>query len=172
LVPPDPIEGLICRYGPQLHLGQNGAGTGSLASSLHLRKEQAVALADAIRQIDLTSPPGSASCPADDGEVTLIGLAYADRADVGLWYKSSGCQTLDNGRIGAAEIGNPSFYEDFASVIDQLSPVRLSQGCARLGPEALISRDRAESERETGLSRASTKEAITVEFSYRFGAAT
>jgi hypothetical protein len=128
LAPPNPIGGLICRYGPGPHLGLNGAGKGNLASSTHLRQEQAVKLVDAVRQIQLTEPSGLSGCPDDVGQVTVIGLAYADRVDVGLWYKSGGCQTLDNGRIRTAEVGNPSFYQGFASVIDQLSPVPVSQG--------------------------------------------
>lgn len=122
LVPPGTTGGLICRYGAGPHLGLNGAGTGTLASSRRLGEAQADELANAIRQVNLDAPFGSSGCPADVGLVTVIGLAYAGRADVGLWYKSSGCQTLDNGRIGAFEGGNPSFYNGFEGVINHLSP--------------------------------------------------
>lgn len=122
LVPPDATGGLICRYGAGTHLGLNGAGTGTLASAQRLGEAQADELANAIRQVNLNAPSGSSDCPADVGLVTVIGFAYAGRADVGLWYKSSGCQTLDNGRIGAFEGGNPSFYNGFEGMIDHLSP--------------------------------------------------
>jgi hypothetical protein len=122
LVPADPSAGLICRYGPGVGLGVNGSGRGLLVSSTRLGEAQAQQLAGVIRQIDLTAPSGTFSCPADVGEVALVGFSYPDRADAGLWYRTTGCQTLDNGRIGAFEDGNPSFYEAFESAIDRLSP--------------------------------------------------
>jgi hypothetical protein len=51
----------------------------------------------------------------------IIGLSYASRPDVGLAYHATGCQTLDNGRLGSFEGGNPSFYDTFASVVDRLT---------------------------------------------------
>jgi hypothetical protein len=54
--------------------------------------------------------------------VAVIGFSFPGRPDVGLWYDASGCQTLDNGRIGSFEGGNPSFYDGFLNVVDRLSP--------------------------------------------------
>jgi hypothetical protein len=49
-------------------------------------------------------------------------LRYSGSADVGLWYSTSGRRTLDNGRIGAFEEGNPSFHQGSETAIDRLSP--------------------------------------------------
>jgi len=35
----------------------------------------------------------------DDGAVTLVVFAFDGRTDVGLWVKTSGCQTVANGFI-------------------------------------------------------------------------
>ncbi len=122
LVPASPTGGLICRYGPGVGLGPNGGGRALLVSSTRLDAGRAQQLAGAIRRIRLTPSVGTFACPSGDGSVAVIGLAYGGRADVGLWYRTSGCQTLDNGRIGAFEGGNPSFYVGFEGVIDRLSP--------------------------------------------------
>ncbi len=122
LVPADPSAGLICRYGPGVGLGVDGSGLGLLVSSTRLDRAEAQQLAHVIRQIGLSEPSGVVSCPDDIGEVAVIGFSYPDRTDVGLWYRTTGCQTLDNGRIGAFEEGNPSFYDAFETGIDRLSP--------------------------------------------------
>lgn len=121
LVPADPSAGLICQYGQEL--GSGLPSSADLVLSTSLDRSQAQQLAAVIRRIDLAAPSGTVSCPAEFfGAVTLIGLSYPGRADVGLWFATSGCQTLDNGRIGAWEEGNPSFYQAFETAIDRLSP--------------------------------------------------
>jgi len=122
LVPADPSAGLICRYGPGMGLGPNGSGRGLLVSSTRLGGTEAQQLATVIQRIDLAAPSGVFHCPIDFGAVAVIGFSYPGRVDVGLWYRTGGCQTLDNGRIGAFEGGNPSFYGGFESGIDRLSP--------------------------------------------------
>lgn len=122
LVPANPTGGLVCRYGAGVGLGPDGGGQALLMGGTRLDAAQAQRLAGAIRQIHLTASVGVVMCPADLGSVAVIGLTYAGRADVGLWYRTSGCQTLDNGRIGAFEVGNPSFYTGFEGAIDHLSP--------------------------------------------------
>lgn len=122
LVPANPTRGLICRYGPGVGIGLSASSRALLVSSTRLDAGRAQQLAGAIRQIRLTPSVGVFACPNDDGSVAVIGLAYGGRADVGLWYRTSGCQTLDNGRIGAFEGGNRSFYVGFEGVIDRLSP--------------------------------------------------
>ncbi|HYA01341.1 MAG TPA: hypothetical protein VEK76_13485 [Candidatus Binatia bacterium] len=121
LVPADPSAGLICTYGPGPGLGPNGNGRGLLISSSRLDQATAQQIANTIRLINLAAPTGVFHCPADDGSVAVIEFAYPGRADVGLWWKTSGCETLDNGRIGAFQGGNPSFYSAFEGVIDRLS---------------------------------------------------
>ncbi len=125
LVPAGPNAGLICQYGEDL--GSGLPSSADLVLSTSLDRAQAQQLAAVIRQIDLAPPSGASSCPAGFfGAVTVIGLSYPGRADVGLWYSTSGCQTLDNGRIGAFEGGNPSFYQGFETTIDRLSPPAVS----------------------------------------------
>jgi hypothetical protein len=63
------------------------------------------------------------SCPAgDEGSATIIVFDYESAPDVNLWYADFGCQTLDNGTIGAFEPGNPAFYQKFKPLVDQLAP--------------------------------------------------
>jgi hypothetical protein len=121
LVPARPSAGLICQYGQEL--GSGLPSSADLVLSTSLDRSQAQQLAAVIRRIDLAASSGTVSCPAEFvGAVTLIGVSYPGRADVGLWFATSGCQTLDNGRIGAWEEGNPSFYQAFETAIDRLSP--------------------------------------------------
>jgi hypothetical protein len=122
LLPAAPTAGLICQYGPGVGLGPDSSGRSLLVSSTRLDQTQAQQLARAIRQLDLAGPSGVFFCPMDDGAVDVIGFTYPGRSDVGLWYTTSGCQTLDNGRIGAFQGANPSFYDGFENVINQLSP--------------------------------------------------
>jgi hypothetical protein len=118
LVPAHPKAGLICRYGPSTAK----PGPVKLERQTRLDLAQADLLATVVRQLSLAPPTGVSHCPADFGLVAVVGLSFAGRPDVGLWYDASGCQTLDNGRIGAFEGGNPSFYNGFLSVVDRLSP--------------------------------------------------
>jgi hypothetical protein len=81
-------------------------------------------LASVIDSISTAAPHGVNSCPADFGSASIIAFSYADTPDVNVWFSDSGCKTLDNGVIGAFELGNPSFYQSFESLIDELSPAR------------------------------------------------
>ena len=118
LVPANPKMGLICRYGPST----GTPGPARLERQTRLDQTQAGLLAGAVRQLSLAPPAGISHCPADFGLVAVIGFSFPGRPAVGLWYHASGCQTLDNGRIGSFEGGNPSFYSRFLSVVDRLSP--------------------------------------------------
>ena len=119
LVPANPVKGLICQYGARA--GSGLPNSGLLVRSKVLDHDQATRLDDVIRRVDLARPSGVFHCPSDVGSVTIIGLSYPGRPDVGLWYEASGCRTLDNGRLGAFQGANPSFG-DFQSVIDGLLP--------------------------------------------------
>jgi hypothetical protein len=122
LVPAEPRTGLICRYGPVYGLGPTPASQRLLATSKRLNEAQAQELATVIRSLTLTVSVGAFSCPADFGDVAVLGFAYHGKADVGLWYRTTGCQTVDNGRIGAFEGGNPSLYNGFVNLVERLSP--------------------------------------------------
>jgi hypothetical protein len=95
---------------------------GQLARQARLNGHRADALVAAVRKLDLKAPAGTAfQCPTDLGLVAIIGMSYPGRPDVGLWYAASGCQSVDNGRIGSFGDGNATF-DEFAHAIDELSP--------------------------------------------------
>jgi hypothetical protein len=126
LVPLNPREGLICRYGPRVLLGGSGESGPERYRRTALDKSQADDLASVIDHIS-TAGPGSGpppACPEDSGSASIIAFAYVSGPDADLWYRDAGCQMLDNGTIGAWEEGNPSFYNGFISTIDALSPLQ------------------------------------------------
>ena len=51
-----------------------------------------------------------------------MAFRFAHVDDVDLWWNDSGCQTLDNGRLGAFEGANPSFYTTFQNAYARLVP--------------------------------------------------
>ncbi len=116
LVPPGPDGAIVCRY-----LGPSAPR--QLARQTRLDEEQAQLLSEVVRRLSLQPPEGITMCPADFNANALIGFSYRGRPDVGLWYHASGCQSLDNGRIGSFETANPSFYNGFLVTVDRLSPL-------------------------------------------------
>lgn len=122
LVPPDPVSGRICRYRASLAEPDETGAPGSLYSSVPLTAVVAVHLATVIDAINTAAPQGTVACPADFGSASIIAFEYASRSDVDLWFSDSGCETLDNGRVGAFEPGNPSFYNSFLTLMNQLAP--------------------------------------------------
>lgn len=113
LVPPSPRGGMICQYPP--------SESGRLGRQTTLTTSQATHVAEAVRSLDLRAPSGTFNCPADIGGADIVGLSYDSGPDVGLWYHDSGCKSLDNGRLGSFEGGNPSFYMTFEPVINDPS---------------------------------------------------
>jgi hypothetical protein len=111
-----PVNGLVCWYN-----GSNLPDPGSLGRQVRLSAQEAGVLATALRELNLRPPTGTFNCPASLGTVALIGFSYASRPDVALWYAASGCQTLDNGRLGSFGGANPSFG-GFEGAMDKLSP--------------------------------------------------
>jgi hypothetical protein len=122
LVPPNPIAGLICRYAPPSSSGQSIEAPRSLYAQVRLIRAQAVQLAGVIDAMSTAAPPGGAHCPADRPSASIIAFAYANAPDVDLWFKDSGCQTLDNGRVKASAIANPAFDGPFESLISAWAP--------------------------------------------------
>ena len=45
----------------------------------------------------------------DTGSVTILVFHYPESGSVDLRWNDDGCQTLDNGRLGARQAGSPSF---------------------------------------------------------------
>lgn len=79
-------------------------------------------LAAVIDSISTAVPTGSSSCPNDSESTSVIAFAYSDGATVELWYRDSGCQTLDNGHIQAFEVANPEFYGAFETLVNTWAP--------------------------------------------------
>lgn len=125
LVPLNPRQGLICRYGPRLLLHGGGESGPALYRRSSLSNQKAADLARVIDDISTVGPPPGpvAACPADAGSASVIVFGYKSGPDADLWYGDAGCQTLDNSRIGAYDEGNPSFYRSFIPIIDGLSPL-------------------------------------------------
>jgi hypothetical protein len=120
LVPPNPQGALVCRFRPKL--GTSPGGDRPLYRSTRLDGQTARHLAGVVDAIGTATPSGVANCPADFDSASVIAFAYPDRPDVDLWFHDSGCPTLDNGRLTAYMVGNPSFYGSFEPLIEQLSP--------------------------------------------------
>lgn len=98
-----PVKGWICIYGGPL---QPSAG----ARQIVLNEAAAVRLSAALSKISLQAPPsGPVNCPADTGGFAIISLDSTGSPDVNIWWAMTGCQTLDNGIVGATQIANKSF---------------------------------------------------------------
>lgn len=123
MVPPNPTAGLICRYAPPSSFEQTSEVRGSLYAQLRLTRAQAVQLAGVIDAMSTAVPP-NAHCPAEILSASIIAFAYANAPDVDLWFKDSGCQTLDNGRMSASAIANPAFDGPFESLIAKWAPAQ------------------------------------------------
>ena len=126
LVPLDSRKGLVCRYGPRVLSGGVGESGPGLYRSTSLDRSQARELARVIDDISTKGPPSGPppACPEDSGSATIIAFAYSSSPERDLWYFDAGCQILDNGKIGAWEEGNPTFYNEFISTINALSPLQ------------------------------------------------
>lgn len=148
-VPVNPDAGIVCWY----KAAPNGSLSPlTLARQTRLGSTQAQTLAEAARALNLHKPGDFAtSCQSYTGPawvVAVIGFSYPQRSDVGLWYSTSSCPTVDNGRYGAYYNGNPSFYNGFAPVLYRLSgwicpdpvscrqPTTTSTPRAKMGPES------------------------------------
>jgi hypothetical protein len=117
-----PTQSAVCRYRARLSQPGASGAPGSLYSSVVLGKNGAVHLATVIDSISTLAPQDSYSCPSDDESASIITFAYSGSSDVALWFSAGGCQTLDNGRIGAFEGGNPRFYNTFLTLMGELAP--------------------------------------------------
>ncbi len=95
-----PTAGLRCRYN-----GAGGRRPWHLAATTRLTAAQARQAARSVARIPLSHPDGEiTSCPMDIGSAEVLVLAYPGRADVDLWITLSGCRTVSNGYISAADL--------------------------------------------------------------------
>jgi hypothetical protein len=122
LVPSSPTAGLICRYAGSATSPPSAAVGPSLYRQVRLTGAEAFKLAGVIAKVSTRVPKGTFSCPAGWDTASVIAFSYRGQSGADLWYYDSGCQTLDNGRIGAFQGGNPSFYLRFVPLIDRLAP--------------------------------------------------
>jgi hypothetical protein len=122
LVPRSPAGGLICRYAASATSPSSAVVHPALYRQVRLTATQASGLAGVIDKVSTKAPKGVFSCPAGWDTATVIAFSYRGRTDADLWYYDSGCQTLDNGKIGAFQGGNSSFYGRFVSLINRLAP--------------------------------------------------
>jgi hypothetical protein len=124
LVPPDPASGLICRYEPQGNIPQSEAG--QLQRQSRLDTATATELVRSIRNLRLRPRGIAVPCSQvnpDTGVLVAIALSYRDQPNVALWYRTTGCVRLYNGRWLAVPAGNPAF-STFERVVNSLSPSR------------------------------------------------
>lgn len=101
----EPSTVLVCTYENRTLTGQSKLGP-----------DEARALASAINNVDLAAPQnGRHNCPAASDSVTLFAFRFGRRDDIDMWWNDSGCQTIDNGRLGASGVTN-----EFQSVYARL----------------------------------------------------
>lgn len=110
---PTPTTALICEYGSSFDQGPGARHT--LAEQIDLAADQASRLGAAAARIDVGVSAGSGGCPSDTGTVTVIVFDYRDSPPTELWWRSTGCQTIDNGATEAEQVANASFG-DFQTV--------------------------------------------------------
>lgn len=108
----------VCTYSSTL---RHGAARGRLQQTTTLAQQRARLLAAAVRAVEVVDATGGVSCPADYGTVTIIEFHSASRSrDIDLWWRTSGCQTLDDGVVRTTQAGNPSFGR-FQSAFEQVT---------------------------------------------------
>lgn len=98
---------VVCEYssplGPERPRGR-------LRREVDLPQQDARRLASAVHAVRIVRSSGSAACPEDAGTVDVLAFRRASpAADSDLWWRTSGCQTLDDGVERTDQLGNPSF---------------------------------------------------------------
>lgn len=92
-----PTAARVCAYA-----GLNAPHDFALVGQRTLGAGPARRIATAAAAVRLGEDAGAVfSCPADDGTVAVIALAYPARPDVDLWFAPTGCPRLANGQIQA-----------------------------------------------------------------------
>ncbi|MCU1530428.1 MAG: hypothetical protein JWP75_4191 [Frondihabitans sp.] len=77
-------------------------------------------MATALVKVDLTAPSGTVNCPSDSGSFAIIALSYPGARSVDVFWATTGCQVLDNGRLGSWYVTNPSFWA-FRTAFDKVA---------------------------------------------------
>lgn len=119
---PHPVTALVCEY--RGTFGAHPSPGRVLAEQVTLTSRAATALASAAASVDVTKPPdGTVNCPSGTDTTTVVTFAYAHHASVGLWWLTSGCQTIDDGRLRASILGSSTFAH-FARIFDRIVHTR------------------------------------------------
>ncbi|MFE4949727.1 hypothetical protein ACFQ9V_06415 [Leifsonia sp. NPDC056665] len=82
-------------------------------------------IAATLQRLSVAQPTGTVNCPDDTGAFAILAFSYPHHSDVSLWWNTTGCQSIDNGRIGASQIASRSF-SDFQNTFD--SAAELPEG--------------------------------------------
>jgi hypothetical protein len=104
LVPTDmaPVAGLVCVYSGPLNPSRSHLFR-------RLNAAQAQQITAALQKVSLVRPTGNVNCPADIGTVAILAFAYAHHPDVDLWWNTTGCESIDNGRVESSGLLSKSF---------------------------------------------------------------
>jgi hypothetical protein len=114
-----PTGGLICVYPQPRSYTPPRPPTREVIA---LNSPSAVRLADLLAKVSpQPSPTGTSSCPGWEVNITVIVLSYAGRADADLRYDAFGCAAIDNGYVGAFQMGNVRFG-NFQEALVKLAP--------------------------------------------------
>lgn len=121
LLPQGALFGIICRYG-----SAKGQGRFELERTALVNGRTALAFEAAVERIATTKPRAVEFCPEQLPSATILAFGYGDGDDVDLWYSDSGCETLDNGFLEAAEVSNPAFSDRFVPLLNEIAPLHRS----------------------------------------------
>ena len=119
---PDPTtvsSAVICEYASTAGRRRTG---GRLRREVDLPQDDARRLAAAVHALRIVRAAGPAACPEDTGTVALLAFRRPGRVpDADLWWRTSGCQTLDDGTLRTEQLGDPSFGA-FQRLVARLTP--------------------------------------------------
>lgn len=117
LLPPGAVFGHLCRY------GASGAASSALVAHAIVNGRTANDFERALAALSTRRPTGVYHCPAGRAQVSVLAFGFLGRPDIDLWFLDSGCRTVDNGLLRAAEVESPRAFARFASIVDLLAPV-------------------------------------------------
>ncbi len=115
LVPAGASGGLICRYSPVLGEQAPNVLHGVLYRSVFISGAAAQRLASELDQL-AAAATGKRHCPIDIARYDIAVFGFAHRADVDIWYGSTGCIAVTNG-FTSRDVGGP-----FVAFFDRLAP--------------------------------------------------
>jgi hypothetical protein len=115
MVRPDPIGGLVCRFGPITP--SNGGG--DLSRVVPLATAEATRLATHVNRIESWGVGTHGCGPGSRRSIDVLVFAYDAGADIDVWLDRGACTTIDNGYL-ARERLTPQVIAQFDAVVDDL----------------------------------------------------